>query len=321
MIMSPTVEANATKSFSQLTFDAPEIAQRLLNISVMLSGKSPAGPLFVASGVILYVNESKEKEPKTEVSVVTAKHNLYVFSGVLDPPSKAPADIVSAFQKTMMIWYDDAMEFRKAPAKSATINAIELVIPKNTKPWEYDVMILKSSDENFITFAKQNNVYTPPLDGLPKKLLLDPIKYLSRDKNNYFIQTGYGKSTDKVGKANLPAEPNSSNLYQSLQYRFTKPVDEKTVTVFNQHSVNRKQYYQFQHAIQMTADNNDATAEGDSGGPLFLARRDKKDLYLIGVTTGADMAASEKQCPTGDAHENEIVTSLQTCYEPKGPFS
>ena len=321
MIMSPTVEASAKKSFGQLISQAPEIAQRLLNISVMLRGHPPAGILFVASGVILYVTESKEKEPKTEVSVVTAKHNLYVFSGVVDPPSKDPADIVSAFQKTMMIWYDEAMEFGKAPAKSATINAIELVIPENTKPWEYDVMILKSTDEDFITFAEQNNLYTPPLDGLSKKVLVNPTNYLNRDKNNYFIQTGYGKSTDKVGKRNLPAEPNSSNLYQSLQYRFTKPVDEETVTVFNQHSENRKQYYQFQQAIQMRADNNDATAEGDSGGPLFLARRDKKDLYLIGVTTGADMAASEKPCPTGDAHENEIVTSLQTCYGPEGPFS
>jgi hypothetical protein len=286
----------------------------------MLRGKPPEGTLFVGSGVILYVNE-QEKEPQKQVYVVTAKHNLYVFSGVRDPPSKDPADIVSDFQKTMMIWYDEAMEFGTAPTKSAPINAIELVMPENMKPWEYDVMILKSTEEDFITFAEQNKLYTPPLDGLSRKLLVDPIKYLRRDKNNYFIQTGYGKSTDKVGKRYLPAEPNSSNLYESLQYRFTKPVDEKTVTVFNQHSENLKQYYKFQQAIQMTANNNDATAEGDSGGPLFLARRDKKDLYLIGVTTGADMAASEKPCPAGDAHENEIVTSLQPCYEPKGPFS
>jgi hypothetical protein len=107
----------------------------------------------------------------------------------------------------------------------------------------------------------------------------------------------------------------------SLQYRTTQPeanANPTTVTVYNQFSNDRTRYYQLDNAVRLTADPNTSTAPGDSGGPLFLVSSvsGQPQLFLIGVTSGSDMALAPEPCPPpNQLRVNNIATSLQYCYQ------
>jgi hypothetical protein len=313
MIMSARVETRIKERFAKLPSN---LTKQMKNASVMLSGTGATGP-FIASGVILYVDLQKQNPKQLEVYIVTAKHSLWVRQGLKDPPSDDPSKLASAFQKAMMICYDDNMAFGSTPKQQAAISEIVLVDADAAKGWEYDVMILKSVDPKLLLFAQTNCVYTPPLTPEVKKWLWTRKNYLQRERNS-FIQTGFGAIRDEVGKEFLPIdkEGTSTNKYQTLQYRFTEPTSTSTTIVFNNLS-NHSGYYKLQQAIQIKADANDSTAPGDSGGPLFLLSSDQEgpNLYLIGVTSGADMATSERECPKPPSlRENCVVTTLEACY-------
>jgi hypothetical protein len=69
----------------------------------------------------------------------------------------------------------------------------------------------------------------------------------------------------------------------------------------------------------LSADANDSTEEGDSGGPLFIAHYITTPkgykLDLIGITLGADMATSKTPCPTDPTvRVNNLATSLEQFY-------
>jgi hypothetical protein len=313
MIMSAPVQAAIQSQFSQLQ---PSICTTLQNTSVMLTGTTPGGFGFTGSGVILYTDGDY-------TYVVTAKHNLYVFNNQSNPPTTWDPSLLTTFQGKITINYDDEMAFGKPPGKTASIDAVQTVdIPSQS--WLYDVMILKSENPDLMTFAQSNNVY--PVPAANQGVVTNANQYLQKGNQSYFIQTGYGKVSDTASNSQktLPIDTLGSNRYQTLQYRFTQPKANNTATVYNQFWNNKSQYYQFQNAVQVDADANNSTAPGDSGGPLFLVKfaGGSWGLYLIGITSGSDMALAQTPCPAPSfILENNIVTSLESCYRQGFNFS
>lgn len=319
MIMTEANEALFKSAVSNLP--AP-IQTGLQNASVRLSGKTSGGQTFTGSAVILYSDG-------TDVVLATAKHNLYVFAGQFDPPAWSD-DLVNSFRANVNVVYDNSMSFGTMPTRTAALSGAFPVDaggqPRsnyNQARWLYDVMILKSNDQNLMQFAANNHVVDNPIDGADRGFVQKPGDYLRRGNQTVFIQTGYGNVRDTVGdvkKITLPQPVNKAGSAKdgSLQYRTTLPSGTAPVTVFNQKETNKQQYTQFDQAIQLTADPTSSTAPGDSGGPLFVATyvRNAWRLYLIGITTGSDMAVAEEPCPKPPALvANNVATSLQYCYQ------
>lgn len=305
MIMSETVEKASKDKFATIQ-DA--VRTLLQNTSVKLAGQATQGP-FIGSGVILYADE-------TNTWILTAKHNLYIFNGDKDPPAWDDK-LMTAFQSKVQIYYDAAMDFNKEPVQSAAITSIIPVNQTNDKSWAYDVLILKSTDANLLTFAGLNAAYNTA-DHTVANVVNNPATYLDTSKGQLFVQLGYGEIAETVNNKKLPAEKPGDNKKGSLQYRIAKPLANALVPVYDRVGTTAV-YNQSDDVIQLTADANDSSGPGDSGGPLFIilppAKNTPAKPYLIGVTTGADMATSKTPCPTGNAlRVNNIPTSLQYCY-------
>ncbi|MBV9280186.1 MAG: trypsin-like serine protease [Chloroflexi bacterium] len=303
--MSESIQESTEAAFQRIP---AEIRKNLLNISVKLAGiPQGQGGEFICSGVILY--------SKGGITfIATAKHNVQLFNGFEDPPKWDQKHLVN-FKKAITIYYDDEMAFNKSPAKKAEISFVHSMLDKSTS-WSYDVIILHSRDKDLAAFAKKNQV---PLISLQRtRYVTRPNLYLARNGRT-FIQTGYGFATEKVENGKLPTdELKGTNVQGALQYRITEPLADQTVTVYGELSAQKGQYFQHDHAIQLKANENDSSAPGDSGGPLFVYTNDGEAdrLYLIGVTTGADMAAREVKCPSGNKlRENGIAASLGPCYQ------
>jgi hypothetical protein len=310
MLMSDQVEATTKETFASI--QSPSVQATLQNTSVKLSGTA-AGGAFTGSGAVLYSRDNT-------VYVVTAKHNLYVFAGEKDPPAWDQV-LVSDFQQKVSILYDDKMQFGGVPKQTASISGITTVDLSSPQSWLYDVMILESTDAAFSTFA-QANYAVQNITGSNSTFVMNESSYLGKGGTTsqvYFIQTGYGRNDELLGNGKkLPTGKPGDNISGTLQYRFPQPKANQTVTVYNQ-TTDGSDFYQFLNTIQLSADTNTSTAEGDSGGPLFLVRFDKPSktwqIYLIGVTTGADMETAQILCPKPPAlRVNNIATSLAYCY-------
>lgn len=313
MILSMGQQDQDALTYAKINDAVRGILQRS---SVKLYGIT-SGATFTGSGVLLYSTEG-------EALVVTAKHNLYIFAGKSDPPSWSN-DTVNSFQQSIKIYYDAAMDFGRSPASSAPITSIVPVnVDPEDNPWLYDVMILKSTDSALNTFASKNGCFTQTSLEDHGKFMSNHVNYLKRgtqSDSRYFIQTGFGKVRDTgedSKKTVLPVGKAGKNVEGAFQFRVTDPLGAESVTVYQQS--NKSQFYPYAEAVQLTADTTSSTAPGDSGGPLFVTFYDRLTkfwkLYLIGVTTGANMAASEIRCPTPPAIvENNISTSLRYCYQ------
>lgn len=307
---------------NQEAFDATfktisAVSARLLNSSVRLKGKTPKGSDFYGSGAMLFGSTSD-----SSAVLVTAKHNLEVYMEAGPRPDINAA--AASFQKNVKIYYEAAMAFNTDPTQVADITSVELVQADSTGDWDYDVVILRSSDATLFGLCSANPIYPIGVKGKAQPYLdvvTNPKMYLSKgskDNAYYFIQTGFGNVTDTVQGKTLPLEKSGSNKKGGLQYRTTAPLGEATTTVYNQEG-DSKIYDQYDRVIQLFADANNSTAQGDSGGPLFLTYYDKSakgwGLYLIGVTTGGDMATDREPCPPkGKLVVNNISTSLEYCY-------
>jgi len=293
------------------------LLQKLQNVSVMLKGGG-----FTASGVILYATGG-------EAWVVTAKHNLWVRADEKAPPDWEDS-LKDDFITNVKIYYDDPMTFGDSPGTSADLTDIEIVNSGSSFSWDYDVIILKSTDATMVAFATTNQLYDPTTFTFGERsYLYTASKYLNKTQrtstHNFikFIQTGYGKTTDTLGtikKTRIPVETAGGNRFERLQYRFIQPKANSVTSVFDEREEEEGTYDEYKTAVQIDADANDSTWSGDSGGPLFIVVYDKSasswKLYLIGITTGSDMATSEEECPSeGVLVENNIVTSLETCYQ------
>lgn len=295
----------------------PTVKARILNSSVRLKGINPKKSDFDGSAAMLCT------DGKTTF-LVSAKHNLEVYWDSGDrPPMKG---IAESFSERVKIYYGANMQFNAAPAQVAAIAEAVPVTIGNEGVWDYDVMILKSTDPGLLQVCKANQIY--PLTNDKQREAYDAVAtvdrlYLSKtpakESTAYFIQTGFGRVRDTVQGSQLPTMPAGPGRHGGLQYRFSAPKAQATVEVFMQVERSNK-YNPYIRAIQLNADPSSSTFKGDSGGPLYLAYFDKPakawKLFVIGVTTGGDMSTAKEPCPpTGTLVANNISTSLAHCYK------
>lgn len=330
MILSKATETASVAALARM----PSFLRTLIqNSSVKLEG-SHGRVRFNGSGAILF-------RDATNTWIVTAKHNLYILNDNTDAPPWDEA-LVTRFRDSIRIYYDGPMAYGKEPARVANITSI-VPIPKDTaRPWDYDVMILKSTDGPLREFATINAVGNPfdrTRDDYAeiwkdREYLTTAGQYLER-RGQHFLQTGYGRITESfevrvkkktetivIPPAPSEGEARAGNALGALQFRTTMPMATATTTVYSQRG-RTTAYDRFDQAFQVTANENSSTAPGDSGGPLFAVREHVDSdpsksfwrLYLIGVTTGADMATAATPCPTGTTlRSNNVVTSLEHAY-------
>src|SRR5205085_5392179 len=313
MLMSKKNQDEFDKVFKSIAAISPLI----LNSSVRLKGKTPKNSDFDGSAAMLFGSASD-----SSAVLVTAKHNLEVYMEAGPRPDIDAA--AASFQKNVKIYYEAAMAFNTDPTQVADITSVDVVKADSTGNWDYDVAILRSSNATLFGLCSKHPIYPIGVKG-KEQLYLNVVKnpklYLaqgSKDNPYYFIQTGFGNVSDKVQDKTLPIDKSGSNKKGGLQYRTTAPLAEATTTVYNQEG-DSTTYDQYDRVIQLSADANSSTAKGDSGGPLFLAYYNKSakgwGLYLIGVTTGGDMATTKTPCPPkGEYVANNISTSLEYCY-------
>ena len=314
MIMSAEREKQIRIAFQQVPKEVKEVPtevqKTMLNTTIKLTGNNGKDD-FLASGVILYQNEY-------ETLIVTAKHNLSIFAGLPAHPHESPDGVKDLFLK-VSIGYGEGMKFNGAVTNSAPITSIESIQPEGSGPWDYDVILLKSSDANLMKFAEANFIYAPYQADLG--FLTKPALFLKKGEKQappWFFQTGYGFVTENAGPGNnttLPTATRGGNKKGFLQYRVAQPLAPATVQCYQE--VSSKDYAPVIHAIQLAADPNDSSAPGDSGGPLFVVTNNNKvwRCDVIGVTYGADLADAQKPCPpSGKLRVNNISTSLDYCY-------
>jgi hypothetical protein len=117
--------------------------------------------------------------------------------------------------------------------------------------------------------------------------------------------------------------PTSQNMTKyNLHYRVAKFENLETHCMFNQEATGKggdqtPAYVAYPHAYVLTT-NGGTSAPGDSGGPVYIIDvADLTKVYLLGVTTGSDMEASE--VPPTKRFYNDIVTSVLPYFETLKP--
>jgi hypothetical protein len=337
----------ATKS-KQTEFDksyrgvATDLKLRMQNATVKL-----ATSRFTGTGVIL-------TKDATYTYILSALHNVYMLEKPQDPPAWNE-QLLKDFRSAVTLRYGSTpnMDFGSDPGSSAPISALTDIKLGDTSNWEYDVLFLRSSDTGLKTYAAANAIYIAPGRPVPAMpasgagdlpFALKQSDYLGpgirvpkktgKLKPNFYVQMGFGSTTEPdprpTGVARrLPAtdteDEKGSNVKGRLQYRMVTVQHSETATVYNQIG-DTENYSASQHCIQVTADADDSTGSGDSGGPLFALNYDAAGsayrVDLIGITTGADMLPDSdphKPCPSGSqVRVNNIVTSLEQFYRNLG---
>jgi hypothetical protein len=311
MLMSKDNQAAYLEKVGSLPLGST-LNRGLLNSVVKLSGSTSEGSTFTGSAVIAYVEDGT-------VTLVSAKHNLYIYAEKEDPP-EWDEELATTFRDNVTIVYDSPMRFNLDPGRKAAISAVKPIVQKDENPWAYDVMILESTDANLAVITSIFPITDLKRSPTDLGYLLDEKRYLKRDGQT-FIQFGYGKNRETAqnrAKTLMPeAKVLGTNLDGCLQFRVCEPLATKKVTVYGERTDDPKKYDPAIDAIQVSADPTSSSAPGDSGGPLFVVTRlsDVDRLFLIGVTYGADLAAAETPCPSGGKlRVNNIVSSLAYCY-------
>ena len=209
--MSKTNQAIFEKAIAAL---APTMRTAILNASVKLSGSTAKDTAFTGSGVIAYSSGG-------EVTIVSAKHNLYIFAEESDPPEWDDT-LATNFQKSVSIKYDGPMKFNMDPARTAAITTVDPVTPDPQHPWEYNVMILTSDDADLVAFASSNCVYDLNDNQADLNYLLNENEYLKREGQT-FIHTGYGSNRETAENAAKTMMPPVSVAGEQCRWRTPVP--------------------------------------------------------------------------------------------------
>lgn len=254
------------------------------------SGVALSAPPFNTSGVIFGFTTAGS------TLILTAKHNL--LRGVNYPEDKkpAPSTLVGPFCAAAAIFYG-ARDFEtrvplSAPLDQGADNGGNTKIfgnPANNN-WDYDVMLLKSSDAGLLAQARQYAVVKTLKDvEALLQTIANPGLALKRMDTHVYIQVGFGysntamKDTDKfVGK---------------FQVRYTSPlvsaVAERVYSYDEEAGVDGITT----NVVRLAANDENSSAPGDSGGPLFLldiANRASTVVSLLGVTLGANQSLTPR---------------------------
>jgi hypothetical protein len=251
---------------------------------------------FNASGVIFrFVDDDNTKE----TYILTAKHNLLKAAGYDPKKTGAPSTLVKAFVENTVVYYG-ASDFVKRPAKSASLDKGDdnggntLIFGDATQDtWEYDVMMVKSADPGLLAQAKAGAaVKTPEQLNALSLQLVDTYPTLARGQKREFIQCGFGYENDDRAP--------SDKHVGKFQVRYTQPTALESTPVYS-YDPESGFDQEFTNVVQVTADDLNSTAPGDSGGPLFLVDTSKKGpplVLLLGTTLGSNHSlATETDVP------------------------
>ena len=268
------------------------------------------------SGVILGAANGK-------AYVLTAKHNL---SALLD---NDPVELdlepswytINRYPQGIKIRYDPA-SLKGEPRREALVTDIEFAgVTNSNTTWTYDAILMVSTDEFFINFVKTRRFIKPDEVWRYSKQLRpdEDDKYRLLAKNDYhFIQLGYGKPKDP-DVTGLSTSENYEDLEGKLQVKLSSPTTNVTapgLLVEPKRKIPQSKWRTMSSGIQLKADNTKSTAGGDSGGPLFSISRDKKEFYLVGVTTGANWYPQGTEAQ----QESTILNNVATYWEPMFAF-
>jgi hypothetical protein len=264
--------------------------------SVLLKGGQ-----FTGSGVIFFAAQ------QGPAYVITAKHNLYIFSNnKANFKDFTPANLTNGFTAVVQIQYQ--LDANAKPQRSAAIQAVSFMEGAD-QTWDNDIMVRSSNDANFITYVGNNAIITP--NNIP--LYTKKFNSLLAKKTYSYLQAGYGQNFDPdilgVKQKDSPA-----NLGK-FQCRFADPQSDTIVEHVYETSKEKNKYVArrtFSNALLLSAKNANSSGEGDSGGPLFaIAQKSTKDLYLIGITTGANLVTGPNVEPLPDTGiKNNVVTCV-----------
>lgn len=295
----------------------------ILNSVVKLSNPARG---FTGSGVLLGCTGTQQ------TIIVSAMHLLWIYAGLKNRPADAPSNYINAFMQNVNILYNNVQAtFGSTPGASAPITNITGALGQpltDVDAWEYDVIVIKSTDANLLTFAQQNAVlkqWSITKISPDARIVQTPQIYLKKSTYTY-LQAGYGATS--VPEDKLFSGANNSGNSGRLQYRGAVtsivqggPANNSLAQIFyDGHDTGGFDTYQY--GIQLTANINSSTAPGDSGGPLFAFYFDKDSsafkVYLIGVTTGADMDFAPPNGSTSTPAQpfvrNNVSTSLTPMY-------
>ena len=297
--------------------------KRILNSAVKLYGSNKAkNNVFTGSGVIVNVDNAS-------VTILTALHNLEIWAGLSGPLTNwgtYPDD----FAAVMKIGYGKAdLTFNAAPtgmAKPSGASVPALNVCDVRQNCIYDLMVLTSTDYDFRTYAKAS-VFNNAQNTIKQDAaqIVNSFDSLLNVADYHYIQLGYGKIKDDRYKEYLDQSGNIKKspviwkyceggfqiTDKNLHYRLATPNFKKARGYYQQRSDagQAPSYIEYPEALSLMGKVESTTGEGDSGGPLYAV--DKSTLtrvYLLGVTTGADMEAATK--PNSWTFKNVISTSV-----------
>jgi hypothetical protein len=288
----------------------------LLNATVYLS--TTAGNK--GSGVILAADT-------TTAYVLTAKHLLYTLSGLKSPDTKKPSDFNNTtFLEKVQIGYTTAA-LEGAPTLTAPVTGLNFT-GSDDQTWQYDIMIMESTDATFRTFVLANRFVR-----LAMKQTYDILLSVKRTgcealntKNYKFIQLGFGDGRDPEVIATKSAT-DYTDFAGKVQCKQSQPKAATPLDGFFE-IVDGKPSAQWpvsDQICEMVADVTNSSGPGDSGGPLFaLLKTDLTKFFLVGLTTGANVfsdpelkkpnATIDKKLYGDDDIHNNVVTFWKNVY-------
>lgn len=300
----------------------PELTRkRILNSTIQLNGTNRAGDgTFYGSGAIVNVNSSG-------VTILSALHNVGVWAEHVD----GWQSMLDKFTDKVKIFFTDKdLTINGTVGKIAKITTAALFGTGNTPTSYYDLLVITSNDNKLKAYAREF-VFDSVDDTLKKEAAVIASSYSSLlNVNQYFyVQCGYGKKSDTRTSEGLnKAKPPKVVVYKTLtkscaedveltaghlHYRRTNPASKSEPAEFyNQEAKagDPPQYSVFQSAVAFSGRDLNTTAVGDSGGPIYaIDRGSLSKVYLIGVTTGADMMPA--RLPRKAIFRNAIVTATQ----------
>jgi hypothetical protein len=325
--------------------------KRILNSTVKLFAsaadpKDKDSPNVNASGVIFSVEGNN-------VKILTAAHNILMWKKLSVPP-KDWSDVLTDFAAKLTVYYGNGdLTFNSEVLtnkckKSQNKDPITVTIPvvpgvadcasTMKSPSMYDLALITCADATFATYVK-NSVLGANFRFQEQVAGLIDGATATLQKKYACIQLGYGvlketrtrlsynaKSKTLVAVTDNKPNPISKESDQStgmkdyhLHYRVTALKANAATCMFNLEAEagQAPSYSSYSDAFELSAIEG-TSAPGDSGGPVYIVdTTDMTKVYLLGVTTGSDMEASETP-PTG-VFTNDISTSVLPYFQTLKP--
>ncbi|WP_224364369.1 hypothetical protein [Hyalangium versicolor] len=284
-----TYLADIAKAMEGETWSGPQYHKLMRGLTVKLSTGA-----FTGSGVVYRVEGQR-------VFIRTAAHNIQIQTGrnddkitfemvktfranvrvVLTPPGKEPISVsingVSYSTATATGW--DACSLMVS--NLAFAGAVTKILA------DYKGLLQKGKAP---PWKKKNQ---SPWESLSLANLKKLIKSQDPMKGYTLLQAGYGKTTKASISSGGP-----------LQFRKTKA---KAADPDASYLASTSE--EFQQVLLLDASDTNTTLPGDSGGPLFAVHPKLEQVFLLGVTLGANFYAGD------ESDDGPVVNNAVTFWE------